>query len=390
MEADQTGSGLTEAFQVFNQLSVQLSSSYKELERRVAELSQELSAARSERLRQLAEKERLANRLSLLLEALPAGVVVIDDQGIVQDCNSTARDFFGAPLIGLSWAAIQSRAFSSEPVDSSEVMLHDGRWLSVSAQTLGSEPGRIVLLKDITDTRALQEMANRNQRLAAMGEMLAGLSHQIRTPLASAILYVSQLAHRQLKESDRLRFAEKALAQFRYLENLVNDTLTFARGGNMTMENLAISQLVDAFARALEEQLPESSGCLTLNIVDSTAVVHGNQQALLGALRNLADNAIQAADEPPRLELSVLRLQPDRIALIFTDDGPGIPPEIQDRIFEPFFTTRHHGIGLGLAVVQSVVEAHKGAVDLDTTRFQGTSFAISLPCVSGQDHPYGT
>ena len=69
MEADQTGSGLTEAFQVFNQLSVQLSSSYKELERRVAELSQELSAARSERLRQLAEKERLANRLSLLLEA---------------------------------------------------------------------------------------------------------------------------------------------------------------------------------------------------------------------------------------------------------------------------------------------------------------------------------
>ena len=390
MEADQTGSGLTEAFQVFNQLSVQLSSSYKELERRVAELSQELSAARSERLRQLAEKERLANRLSLLLEALPAGVVVIGDQGIVQDCNSTARDFFGAPLIELSWAAIQSRAFSSEPVDSGEAMLHDGRWLSVSAQTLGSEPGRIVLLKDITDTRALQEMANRNQRLAAMGEMLAGLSHQIRTPLASAILYVSQLAHRQLKESDRLRFAEKALAQFRYLENLVNDTLTFARGGNMTMENLAISHLVDAFARALEEQLPESSGCLTLNVVDSTAVVHGNQQALVGALLNLADNAIQAADEPPRLELSVLRLQPDRIALIFTDDGPGIPPEIQDRIFEPFFTTRHHGIGLGLAVVQSVVEAHKGAVDLDTTRFQGTSFTISLPCVSGQDHPYGT
>ena len=389
MEADQTGSGLTEAFQVFNKLSVQLSSSYQELERRVAELSQELSAARNERLLQLAEKERLANRLSQLLAALPAGVVVVDDQGVVEDCNPTAKEFIGEPLIGLQWKEIRGRAFSAEPEDSSEVMSRDGRWLSVSVRTLGLEPGCIVLLKDVTETRALQEMAHRNQRLAAMGEMLAGLSHQIRTPLASAILYVSQLAHHHLRESDRLRFTDKALAQFRYLEKLVNDTLTFARGGNMAMEHIPIASLIDAFVEALEQQLPQARGNLKIDVAATSAVVWGNHQALLGVLVNLATNAIQAAPESARIDLRVLRSQPDRIMLILSDNGPGIPPEIQDRVFDPFFTTRHQGIGLGLAVVRSVVEAHRGVVELESGQPQGTKFKISLPCINEQEQTNG-
>lgn len=382
---------LQEAFRAFNEISLQLSASYRDLELRVARLNEELAAARSERLKQLAEKERLANRLTRLLEALPGGVVVLDGNGQVQEYNPAALDLLGAPLLGLAWRDIARRAFAPRRGDSREVMLRDGREVSISARSLGEEPGQILLLHDVTETRRLQEMVNRHKRLSAMGEMAAKLAHQIRTPLASALLYVSHLARPMLEAHDRVRFAQKILARLRHLEAMVNDMLTFARGSAVSDESFATRSLADELEQALEPQLQACGG--QLEIVDHVpgAVLTGNRQALLGALLNLATNSLQAVGAGPRLRLAIGRDVSGAIELRLSDNGPGIPEEIRERIFEPFFTTRPDGTGLGLAVVQAVVESHRGDVRVEARAEGGVTFVLRLP--QGEHHealPSGT
>lgn len=111
--ATNTGIELEQAFRAFNQRSLELEASYRELESRVALLNKELAAARSERFQELVEKERVAGRLEQLLEALPGAVVVLDGSGVVQECNPGAVAMLGKPLVGMPWREVADRAFTS-------------------------------------------------------------------------------------------------------------------------------------------------------------------------------------------------------------------------------------------------------------------------------------
>jgi len=371
---------LEDAFNVFNRMSLQLESSYRDLEQQVAGLTAELAAARSERLRQLAEKERLANRLSRLLETLPGGVIVLDAQGIVQECNPAALTLLGEPLLGQLWRDVMQRACSAEyGVDDNEIKLANGRQITLSARPLGTEPGQILLLTDVTEHRALQNLVNRQQRLSAMGEMAASLAHQIRTPLATALLYLSHLNHPQ--QAERLRVTEKIRARLCHLEGMVNDMLVFARGGGGgAIEKVSIDSVLDELRQTLEPQLQMLRGELVIDNAAPGAVVNGSHAALAGALLNLASNAVQSCGNDVRLRITVRTPQPGRLTLCISDNGPGIPANCIERIFEPFFTTRPDGTGLGLAVVRAVAEAHHGAVWVDSPPGQGACFGLRLPC----------
>ncbi len=373
---------LEDAFNVFNRMSLQLESSYRDLEQQVAGLTAELAAARSERLRQLAEKERLANRLSRLLETLPGGVIVLDAQGIVQECNPAALTLLGEPLIGQLWRDIMRRACAAPcGPDDSDIQLINGRQVTLSARPLGSEPGQILLLTDVTEHRALQNLVNRQQRLSAMGEMAASLAHQIRTPLATALLYLSHLNRPQQAETERLRVTEKIRARLRHLERMVNDMLVFARGGGSgAVEKISIDSVLEELRQTLEPQLQALCGELEIDNAAPGASVNGSRAALAGALLNLASNAIQSCGSGARLRIVVRNPQPDRLTLSVSDNGPGIPATCIDSIFEPFFTTRPDGTGLGLAVVRAVAEAHHGSVWVESPPGQGACFGMRLPC----------
>ena len=372
---------LEDAFNVFNRMSLQLESSYRDLEHQVAGLTAELAAARSERLQQLAEKERLANRLSRLLETLPGGVIVLDAQGIVQECNPAALTLLGEPLLGQLWRDVMQRACCAEyGVDDSEIKLANGRQITLSARALGTEPGQILLLTDVTEHRALQNLVNRQQRLSAMGEMAASLAHQIRTPLATALLYLSHLNHPQQAEVERQRVTEKIRARLRLLEGMVNDMLVFARGGTGAVEKFSIDSVLDELRQTLEPQLQMLQGDLHIDNAAPGTIVNGSRAALAGALLNLANNAMQSCGAGARLRITVRTPQPDRLTLSVGDNGPGIPADCIGRIFEPFFTTRPDGTGLGLAVVRAVVEAHHGSVWVDSPPGQGACFGLRLPC----------
>ena len=381
--AKMSGEQLEDAFQLFNQMSEKLALSYGELDTRVAQLSAELAEARSERLKQLAEKEVLANRLEGLLNTLPAAIIVVDAKGCINQINAIAEQMIGADLLGQTWTQLAQQKIVAA---GDELRLHDGRWISISTQTLTAESGKIILITDISETRKLQNAVNRQQRLTSLGEMLASLAHQIRTPLASALLYISNVSHPSAQQVDRKRYAEKSRDCLHHLNRMVNDMLTFARGGDSTLENIEITDFIEQLQQLLQPQLLEANASLHINSTVKKVNLTGNRDALLGIFQNLANNSIQACEAsgayPPELNLSVSLDEQGMLEFKFSDNGCGIESDIKERILEPFFTTRSLGTGLGLAVVNATVNSHFGTLDIQSEAGEGCCFNIQLPLAS--------
>lgn len=143
---------LTDAFRIFNQLSENLAISYQSLEEQVTRLTQELAAARSERVTTLIEKERLASRFQQILAALPAAVIILNATGQVIDCNNHAIDFLEEPLIGQEWQVVMSKSLLAVQGSPCERQLKDGRKISITRNLLsnGNDAEQIILLSDIS------------------------------------------------------------------------------------------------------------------------------------------------------------------------------------------------------------------------------------------------
>lgn len=368
---------LQQAFTLFNQVSEQLTGAYMDLQRQVEQLTQELAVANGELRRQLEEKANLSQRLSRLLEALPGGVVVVDACGNIAEANPAAFDLLGAPLVGLPWQDIQSRALRSTTVPN-EWFAREGECrVTVSSSHMGEQGGEILLLQDVTDAYRMLDQLQRHKRLSAMGEMVAGLAHQLRTPLAAALLYTSHLRG-ELSEQDRIRFADKALARLHSLEHLIKDMLIFVRGGKGVQERIAVQTLLAEVQQVMEPQMVQHGLEFIVDDQTSGACILGNREALSGALLNLLANAMQSTAAGGHVELSSA-VEGGWVAFRVRDSGKGIPQALQERLFEPFFTTRTEGTGLGLAIVREVAQMHGGEISLQSTEGQGSVFALRLP-----------
>jgi len=373
---------LQDAFQAFNEMSQQLADSYRVLENKVVHLDRELANANNDRLRELTEKERVADRLQSLLKALPAGVVVLDNDGIVIECNPAAIDLLGSPLVGLAWIDIIHRAFAPQSDDGHDISLRDGRKVNLSTQALGAEPGQILLLQDVTETRALHDNLNRSKRLSDMGEMAATLAHQIRTPLSSALLYSAPLLANQIDSEKRVHFTTRIRSSLQQLENQVNDMLMFAKGGSAGGEKIVVNEFLNELAQSMEMQCKQHKTAIDIDCENKLMTVLGTRESLLGAFQNLISNALNAGGDKVELTLMATSIRHDDLPMMvisLQDNGPGIPEENQKKIFEPFFTTGSRGTGLGLAVVKAVAHAHNGAVTVNSEEKVGSTFSMILP-----------
>ncbi len=343
-------SELQAAFLAFGTVSDQLSDAFDSLRGEVAQLRTDLSAAH-------AGKEHLAARLSALIKGLPGGVLVLDGRGEIQECNPAALNLLGEPLLGQLFSAVRARSTVNPERAGEHTELRSGRFVNVSRREL-ENGGEVVLLTDVTESHLMQTFLARQQRLLTMGELAAGLAHQIRTPLAAALLYASQMTLSDRNPADLARCAEKTAGSLKQLDKLVNDMLAFAHGG-AAREAVSVSALLEQVAQWLRPALRDAP-------------------SLVSAVLNLATNALQAAAAPLNLELLARRTAAGRAQIVVSDNGPGVPATVRARIFEPFFTTRARGNGIGLSIVKSVVEAHGGSVCLADSAC-GATFVIDLP-----------
>ena len=381
--ADRHGQ-LERAFQTFNRLSNQLQSSYQDLERRVAALTLELEEARRGREEEARNARHLAERLELLLTTLPGGVAVVDSSGVIQETNPAAERILGVPLTGRQWQDVVDSVLSKHVDSGGDWIVGESRRVSILSSDLGGDSGRILLLTDVTEMRALEELATRNERLRAMGEMAASLAHQIRTPLSSALLYLSQ-CRTQAVTTRGSQLLENGIERLHCLDQLVRDMLVFARGHG-TGERVMIADLFCEVHKAVAALKPPNAH-LIIEGTDVLLELEGNRTALVSALTNLVRNAFEAS--PDVVVILNAELRGDRVELRVRDNGPGIAPSIQSKVFEPFFSTRPAGTGLGLAVVKTVADAHGGGLDLASDPESGTSIGIELPATSDSSRAPG-
>ncbi|WP_296255897.1 MULTISPECIES: sensor histidine kinase [unclassified Pseudomonas] len=372
--------GLEQAFALFNQMSVQLTDSYSLLEARVTELKGELAVVSAQRMQELAEKERLANRLQNLLDLLPGGVIVIDGTGTVREANPAALELLGEPLIGMLWRHVIARCFAPREDDGHEISLKDGRRLSIATRSLDAEPGQLVLLNDLTETRHLQSQLARHERLSSLGRMVASLAHQIRTPLSAAMIYASHLTEQALNVETQQRFAGRLKERLHELEHQVRDMLVFARGELPLTDRVTPQALVDALHSAAQTHVRDIAVRWQCNSVDGQLVC--NRDTLVGALLNLIENAVQASATGARVKIHAYN-RGNTLRVCISDNGSGIDTVALARIGEPFFTTKSTGTGLGLAVVTAVARAHQGLVQFRSRPGRGTCAIVSLPLIPG-------
>jgi two-component system sensor histidine kinase FlrB len=222
---------LKETFRVFSKLSETLEHSYLHLEDRISDLSVQLADVQEQKRKASNETDRVADRLNTILDALPAGIVVLGPDGTIQDCNPAAIDLLQSPLRNENWLDVVERVFDLQSVDNDDIWLKDGRCVSLATCPLGQEPGQVILLNDVTETRKLQNKLNQHKRLTAIGEMAAGMAHQIRTPLSSGVLCCSQLKNPNLTEQKRAEVLEKVLSHMGDVEKVINNMLVFSRSG---------------------------------------------------------------------------------------------------------------------------------------------------------------
>lgn len=326
---------------------------------------------------------RSASRMSRLLSVMPAGVVVIDGDGRVQDCNPAAIKLLGEPLSGERWIDIIQRSFQPRPGDGHDVSLRDGRLVHISTNPLDGEPGQIVLLHDVTETRQLQHKVSHMQRLSAMGEVAARLAHQIRTPLSSAMLYLSPLLKANGDTATQRRFAGRLHDSLSHMEQLVRNMLAFSKGDMAAPAPVNIEALFEEVARQFHSSASQDGTQLAVINNTNDGHIFGSQPALVSAINNLINNAREACREDGKISLSADFIEDEQqqqfIEISIEDNGIGIEESDFDKILQPFYTTRSAGTGLGLAVVQSIIKAHKGIMWLDSDLGEGSTFCLRLP-----------
>jgi len=332
-----------------------------------------------------------SHHMQQVLELMPSGLVTLNGDGLIVQTNAAADDLLGLSLLGQSWGQVVNTAFSPKADDGHELSLTNGKRIKLSLFALGEQPGQLIIMTDLTQTRQLQTRLAQMQRLSALGKMVASLAHQIRTPLASALLYGGNLLNRNLPDSAKNRFATKLMARLNDLETQVNDMLLFAKSGdNQIVEQLSMQALLTKVQEHSHSLVERDNCSLEMQLPEPDLIILANASALISAIGNLIDNAVKAyGSDTTAQKIITVKAQlnaNNEVCISVSDRGPGIAPELHGKIIEPFYTTRTQGTGLGLAVVHAVAKAHDGYLGLESSPGQGSKFKIILPLTAIATH----
>ena len=239
------------------------------------------------------------------------------------------------------------------------------------------------------ELRLKNDELRRRERLAALGQMAAGLAHEVRNPLGGIALYASMLQQRLEDRPSERTAATRISEAVRSLERLVCDILDFAQESRLNRQWFTLGEIILAVEDAAAPLAAEKSAALLIDESARAVRIMADPARLRQVLLNLVINGLQAVETKGRVWLSAIANPDGEVVIEVRDDGAGIPDSALDRIFNPFFTTKDTGTGLGLAIVHQIIEAHGGSVRVSNCPQGGASFVVRIPshteeCSSGE------
>lgn len=252
----------------------------------------------------------------------------------------------------------------------------------------GAEIGTTCLFTDLSVERILQEKARRSDRLTALGELAAGVAHEMRNPLTTIRGYLQILPHNNNDDDFIREFSDNLIREIDRLTRLTEDLLNMAKPISPDLQPKNVSDVVNAVAIFLMDKFETAGVSFEINDHDEGSAVLIDCDRIKQVFINLFMNAIEAMKDGGQIKVRIsqrveqLAEGEDPRPCIMTeikDDGPGIPVGVQERIFDPFFTTKDSGTGLGLSLTNRIVEEHGGFLRVDSTEGEGTCFSIILP-----------
>jgi two-component system sensor histidine kinase FlrB len=239
----------------------------------------------------------------------------------------------------------------------------------------------VIQIQDITANLRTLEESERVDRLAAMGKMSAGIAHQLRTPLSTALLYSSHLCTPELGADDRVNFAQKLQNQLVHLEKMAGEMLQFVRARPQKTQIIALDVLVQEAMQTLEGLSQSKKVVIKAELNATECLVSVERPSVVSALVAILENAIQHSSDGQTIHVHT---QADHLRGMLTieDNGPGIASDMLPRLFEPFATNRVTGTGLGLAIAQNAIRSHRGEITVQNKAEGGALFTVALPSMA--------
>jgi two-component system sensor histidine kinase HydH len=258
--------------------------------------------------------------------------------------------------------------------------------VSVSATRItndaGEFVGQVVILRDLSEIRRLQDEIRRQEKLAAMGGLAAGVAHEVRNPLSSIKALATFFSGQFADGSDGKEAAGVMVQEVDRLNRVITELLDFSRPSDLSREPSDIGGLIARSIKLIQQDASNKNIEIKIDTADDLCPVWIDSDRLAQCLLNLYINAIQAMENGGSLTVQCSSGEAGHVKIVVRDTGRGIAPEDLNKIFDPYFTTKKKGTGLGLAIVYKIIDTHKGRIEVESTMGQGTVFTITIPCYS--------
>jgi len=326
-----------------------------------------------------------------LLERLPIGVVSLNREDKVTLMNEAASRLLhlspeqakGLPFTAIFPPAVReglSTLKATEHRQEREVSWKDAEGKEILVEIMASrleDGGTILLLKDLSELKTLREELERSRTLAAIGNLAAGVAHEIRNPLSSLKGFATYFKEKYGDDADVKEVAGIMIEEIERLNRVITQLLNLARPASLKKEHTDLKGLVDQSIKTTSPEF-DRQGVQIINEVAGTKVYCDPDQ-MKQVFINLFLNALAATDLGGKVTVEAEELSDNRVLITISDTGCGIKPTDLPRVFDPFFTTKSSGTGLGLTIVHKVIEAHGGEVHISSTPGEGTKVKLTLP-----------
>lgn len=387
---------LLDAFARFQRHCEKLDAAHLELRQQLAQAELRLEEKNRELARRVHEIDVIKSRLSAVIESIPDPLMVIGADTRLELANSAAQRAFAAAAgteLATAVPALADLLARQSPFRDVEIGLPgeegDRTMMATAsplAETGGGAPAQVLVLKDVTEYRRLQERLARDSRLAALGQVAANVAHEIRNPLA-AIEGFGRLLEQDLAkiQPGPNRLLTRMLFAANQMNCVVGNLLNYAREGTPCFLPALLAVLVREVMDMMELKAVEGGVEMALAADATQGACMLDPTRMKEVVVNLVANAIQAC--PPRsggrIDLAV-RIRQGMVELTVADNGRGIPEDALARIFEPFYTLKDDGVGLGLALCKRIIEEHEGTIAAENRPGGGALFRARFPVRQAQ------